>query len=323
MAAAITSTSVQGFLPTNGIGFNFNDNCSVTDASMTSIQNVSVFTSTVETKVNMTSPVCFSTLRGSLNHIEIQINSTSVAVYASDYSTDGGMTFPNFRLVGSASITTPLSSGWVHFNQKERAPIKNEPGFYTPGYANNYWNDLGFDGPVITGEAGYEVADALTVDPDSATDNPWVGATGGLNIGYALLNTPFSMYACCTNPGGAQIPITSFSIPGVNLTGVTSAQLSFTVTYTYVSTFNTSNVALQYSLNGGAYQNPSTQPNYAAQLLCTTCPGNPNGGGGVPYTFTVNVSDLVPGTNTIAFQVVNSINSFPPVVANIDLITFQ
>jgi hypothetical protein len=98
--------------------------------------------------------------------------------------------------------------------------------------------------------------------------------------------------------------------------------MTFTVIYTYAASLTTSNVNLRYSLNGGPWLSPNPQPNYAAEEVCTACPG-PTGAGGVLYSFPVSLSNLVNGTNTIAFAVDNSWNSFPPVVANIDLLTFQ
>ena len=317
-SGAINSSSVMGLLPNNGIGLNFNDQCGVTDASKTKVDNVFVYNNTVETSVPLNNTTCIATKRGFLNHIEVLLSQTSVQVWASDYSPDG-VTFPNFRMIGSASISLPFTRGYVHFEQKQRAPVKNEPGTYTQGYANNYWSNLGFDGPIITPEVASEVADSLTVDPNSA-NNTDAHIAGALNIGYGLLNNPYSMFSCC-NSSGQTTTIGSFSLPNVNLTGVTSAKLTFSVTYTYLSpNFTPQNVALHYSLNGGPWQNPNPQPNYAAEQLCTGCPGAPAGGGGVLYSFPINVSNLVSGNNTISFAVDNSVNSYPPVVANIDLL---
>jgi hypothetical protein len=299
---------------------NFNYNCGLQDASMTAVYGVFTYVNYVETFVPFSNVVCFSTRRGQLNHIEVKLSTTSIEIWASDYSPDN-VAFPNFRMVGSAAISIPVSTGYVHFEQKERAPIKNELGFYTPGYANNYWSNLGFDGPVIAGENGYQVPDALTVDPNSATDTD-AHIAGAVNIGYGLLNSPYSMYSCCTSAGDMTM-IGSFSIAGVELTGVSSAKLEFGVIYTYVDpSFSTSNVALHYSLNGGPWLDPNPQPNYAAEAACDSCPG-PGGGGGVLYSFPVNISNLVSGTNTIAFAVDNSWNSYPPLIANIELLTFH
>ena len=180
-----------------------------------------------------------------------------------------------------------------HFQQKEQAPIKNEAGFYNPGYANNYWSQLGFDGTTVANETAYQVADALTVDPNSTSDTD-ARIAGAVNVGYGLLTQPYAMYSCCA-AGGAQTPISALSIPGVSLTGVTSAQLTFTVTYQYSAGLSPSTVNLRYSLNGGPWLSPNPQPNYTAEVLCTGCPGAPNGGGGVLYSFPVSLQVWWPG----------------------------
>jgi hypothetical protein len=279
VSGAINSASVEGFLAANGVGLNFNDNCAVENASLTSVDGVFIYINYVETFVQFTNALCFSTSRGKLNHIEVKLSTTSIEVWASDYSPDN-VAFPNFRKIGSAAISIPFSSGYVHFQQKERAPIKNEAGFYNPGYANNYWSNLGFDGPVIAGEVAYQVPDALTVDPNSAT-NTDAHIAGAVNVGYGLLTSPYGMYSCCTS-GSTRTSISTLSIPDVSLTGVTSAQLTFTVTYTYTASLSPTTVNLRYSLNGGPWLNPNPQPNYLAELVCNSCPG-PNGGGGVLY----------------------------------------
>jgi hypothetical protein len=137
VSGAINSASVEGFLAANGVGLNFNDNCAVENASLTSVDGVFIYINYVETFVQFTNALCYSTSRGKLNHIEVKLSTTSIEVWASDYSPDN-VAFPNFRKIGSAAISIPFSSGYVHFQQKERAPIKNEAGFYNPGYANNY-----------------------------------------------------------------------------------------------------------------------------------------------------------------------------------------
>jgi hypothetical protein len=268
VSGAINSASVEGFLAANGVGLNFNDNCAVENASLTSVDGVFIYINYVETFVQFTNALCYSTSRGKLNHIEVKLSTTSIEVWASDYSPDN-VAFPNFRKIGSAAISIPFSSGYVHFQQKERAPIKNEAGFYNPGYANNYWSNLGFDGPVIAGEVAYQVPDALTVDPNSAT-NTDAHIAGAVNVGYGLLTSPYGMYSCCTS-GSTRTSISTLSIPDVSLTGVTSAQLTFTVTYTYTASLSPTTVNLRYSLNGGPWLNPNPQPNYLAELVCNAC----------------------------------------------------
>jgi hypothetical protein len=280
----INSSEVLGLLPTNGMGIDFNDQCGQTNASQTKVDNVYTYANTVESTAPLTGTACFSTSRGHLNHIEIHLSASQVSVWASDFSPDN-VTFPNFRQVGSASISLPFTRGYVHFQQNERAPRKNETGFYNPVYANYYWTALGFDGPVLPGETSYMAPDSLT------------GPAGSMNVGYAAPHT--------------------FSIPGVNSAGITNAMLTLSATYTYAFSLNPGNVVLRYSINGRPSQ--IAPANYVAQYHCSGCPGAPNGGGGVPYAFPIDQAALTSGTNTVAFTVDNQNNSFPPVLANVDL----
>ena len=286
---ASDSAQVLGYLPRNGIGINFDDPCGTTDASKVAVGSVFVYNNYGETKLGAGGSSCVATRRGSLNHVEVRLSQTQVEVWASDYSVDGGQTFPNFRRVFSGSINLSFSSGYVHFQQAERAPAKYA---VAPAYANNYWSSLGFDGPVIGGETGYAVADALSTNPDN----------GALNVGYALLNNPVG-----------------FSVAGVDLNGVTNVALSFAVNYTYAGSASPSTVALRYSLNGGPWRSPP-QPNYLASQRCGGCPG-PTGGGGVLFNFPVALSDLRAGTNTITFASDNTVNSWPPVLTSLELLT--
>ncbi len=295
---AINSSEVMGLLPNNGLGLNFNDQCSQTNASQTKLDNVYTYANTVESIVPLSGTSCFTTSRGHLNHIEVQLSQTSIAVWASDFSPDG-VTFPNFRQVGSAALNLPFTRGYVHFQQNERAPLKNEPGFYNPGYANNYWSGLGFDGPVVGQETAFMAPDSLTVNPNPVGDAG--GATGALNVGYAAPAT--------------------LSIPNVNSAGAMTAKLTFTMTYVYAFNLSPTSVMLHYSLNSGPVQTPP-QPNYAAEVLCTGCPGSPIGGGGVLYSIAVPVAALLSGTNTVAITVDNQNNGYPPVIGNMDLLLF-
>ena len=309
-SAASDGAEVFGMLPHNGVGVNFDSTCSTTGSTKAGIGNLFVYSNYVETRIgNDTNPVCISTQRGSLNHIEIRLSQSKIEVWASDYSTDNGRTFPNLRQIFSSGISLSFSRGYVHFQQAERAPVKYQS---TPQYANNYWSNVGFDGPVVAfGERGYSFADALTRNPN----------TGASNIGYGLLTNPYSMFSCCS--GINQTSVSALSVGNVSTAGVTKVKLSFIVYYVYTGSFQPNTVALHYRINNSGWLDPSVQPNYAAEDYCETskCPG-PTGGGGVLYTFDVDKSLIAAGTNTVAFGVDNSENGYPPIVSSVDLLTF-
>jgi hypothetical protein len=259
------------------------------------------------------------TSRGSLNHIEVRVSASHVEVWMSDFSSDGGKTFPNFKLVGSADIQLPFTRGYVHYQQAERAPIKYATADnISPRYATNYWSGLGFDGPIAGGEAGYEIPDALTPGPG----DPSAGASSALNLGYALLSSPQSTATCCTNGGRTTVP--AFTLPGISLVGVSQTMLTFTVDFTYVNGPTPTTVGLTYRFNAKAWHTVA-MPDMNAATYCSGCP-QPKGPGEVPgvaFAVPVDASDLSTGTNTVEFAVTGTWDSYPAVIGNIDLLTFE
>src|SRR5882724_1352147 len=102
---------------------------------------------------------CANTSPGLLNHFEIQISQSRIDVYGSDFSTDNGNTFPNYKLLYSANINLPFTRGYVHFNARNHATIKYGFG---PDVVF-HWDNLGFDGPVIAAPRAYEIPDNSVV----------------------------------------------------------------------------------------------------------------------------------------------------------------
>jgi hypothetical protein len=306
-AGANNTEPVTGEIPRNGFGLNFDDQCN-SHATQMRINHVYTYANYAETLTPLSNTVCVQTQRGSLNHIEVRVSQTSIEVWASDFSADGGQTFPNFRLIGQAGINLGFTTGYVHFQEEIRAPLKYATqANISPGWTNNYWSNLGFDGPALPVDTGYEVADALTAN------------SGGLNLGYALLTAPNSTYTCCPQTTHAPLALT-----GVDLGGVNSAMLTFSVYYTFTdSTHNASTIGLQYRLNGGAWQVPNPPPDYSKAFFCGSCPMPPgNANWSAAYAFPVPMSALVQGTNTLEIASSGTSNGWPPVLANIDLLTF-
>src|SRR6185436_12086400 len=72
---------------------------------------------------------------GSLNLIEIRLSTTNITVYGSDYSTDDGVTFPNFRKIYEATISLPFTRGYIHFGERNHSTTK----FDFPETSVYYW----------------------------------------------------------------------------------------------------------------------------------------------------------------------------------------
>jgi hypothetical protein len=300
---ANNSLQVTGGIPHYGIGINFDgNNCADSGGGQMRINSVYLHSNYAESEVSAGNGTCVATKRGLLNHIEVRLSQTSVQVYASDYSTDG-VTFPNFQLIGSATIALPFSVGYVHFQQAERAPIKYG---YTPSYANNFWSGLGFDGPVVAPEIAYEVPDALTP------------SNGSLNLGYGLL-TNGTTFTCCTS--GQATTTGPLNLANVNLTRVTSATLAFSVGYTFTGN-SPSALGIQYRLNNGPLRTPSPTPDFVGATQCQAWGGTGPCNWAMNFAFSVPVSDLVQGTNTLEIVTSGTNDGWAPILANVDLLTY-
>ncbi len=293
------TNQVMGMVPVNGVGINFDDGCgaqddaaSVTGMGLENFTGAFAWNNYAETNLALGNGVCVKAKVGFLNHVEIRLSQSHVEVWASDYSTDG-VTFPNFQLIGSGALNLPFSQGYVLFQTQERAPIKYSK---IPPYANYYWSGLGFDGPVVAQEAGYPIAEPLTVQSD-----------GSYQIAF---------------PMNTATPTGPFSFSNVNLTGAGQARLSFSIAYTFPSpSMGPSNIGEKYSLNGGPFQTPIVLPNYVAATNCNSCPGPSPENWAIAFSFPISLSDLVPGANTLRLQTSGTSDSFPPMLGNIELIT--
>jgi hypothetical protein len=315
---ANNTARVSGMTPRNGVGVSFDgNNCAGTLGTSVRINDVFTYSDYLETDVPVSNSVCIQTQAGTQNHIEVQLSQTQIAVWASDYSTDGSQTFPNFRMIGSAAISLNFSQGYVHFQYGQRAPQKYMTGSGIPAPSSTYyWSDLGFDGPVGAREVAYRVPDALTHDPNQISDFP--NNSSNLNLGYALLTGPNSTYTCCPST-----TISPFSLPNVDLTGVISAQLTFSVFYPSIGSNNSSTFSLKYRFNGDAWQVPTPTPEYSRALMCQAWGGAADCNWSMGFAFPVPLSSLRQGDNTLEIASDGANNGFPPILANAELLTFQ
>ena len=213
---------------------------------------------------------CFNASRGvgDMNHVEIQINSTSVHVYVSQPG-DPSST----KLMSDAEFAVPLSQGvvWledVHYNVDK---------FNTQQTNTFSWSDLAFDGPVEPRDLGFDVLDSTV--PGGTAEN-------GLpltNLGYPI------------RPGGGTLTL---SVP--NVTGVANATGALlTMTYwpqnaqTITYSLN-GNPPLQFAWpygNSGTYQSESVaMPIPLSEIVAGT------------NTVTLSTSDTGNGVNTANFD---------------------
>jgi hypothetical protein len=123
---ANNTENVTGVIPRNGVGVNQDDSCGMPGTQMR-VNRVYTFADYIESNTPLNNTACVLTQRGSPNHIEVRLSQTSIEVWASDFSRDGGVTFPSFRRIGSAAISLGFSTGYVHFQQENAHPSSTRP----------------------------------------------------------------------------------------------------------------------------------------------------------------------------------------------------
>jgi len=92
-----------------------------------------------------------------LNHVEVYLTQTHLEVWASDTSADG-VSFPNQQMLWSGDIALPFSRGYVSLALRNHATMK----YWLGSAATVRFDNVGFDGPVVTGRREYSAPDSLT-----------------------------------------------------------------------------------------------------------------------------------------------------------------
>jgi len=196
----ITDEPVQGphedhpgthMYPRNGVALVFDaDWCGGQGQTMNALRTIEVFSNyQISQYYDVRSP-CFSTQTDMANHFQLKISSTNIAVWASDA---GGSRFREIANVATQPL--PLTRGYLSVQHSQYAAGK----FGSTDTMTYHWHAIGFDGPVLPPDRGYEVLDALDKRPN-----------GSINLGY-------------------QTPTPTFSLPNVDLNRAVRAYLTYDV----------------------------------------------------------------------------------------------
>jgi hypothetical protein len=290
-------------LPKNGFEVQFNGPCgSVPPTSTFSVGSLIVVSDYAQQVMkNPASPTCVSMEQGKLNHFEVDVSQTEIVVSASPYSADG-KTFGPVQQLAKWSVSLPLTRGWVTITTRNHATLK-----YT-GTASQFkgyphldawearWDNVGFDGPILTGWREYDVADGTTMGTqvNGTTSVPYVG------IGWVAQDV-------------AKGPASTLHFTGVDTAGMTTATISLTIYYLDMSATMDKAYTLKYRVNGKAWHDRPLSAEEVAYL---------SGGGSrgdFAQTMTLPVSELVAGDNTVEFVTANAPMNYPPVIANVTL----
>jgi hypothetical protein len=290
-------------LPKNGFEVQFNGPCgSVPPTSTFSVGNVIVVTDYAQQVLKpQSSPTCVSMQQGKLNHFELDVSKSEIDVYASPFSADS-KTFAPAQLLGKWPVNLPLTRGWVTITTRNHATLKyTGPSAQFKGYPHldaweARWDNVGFDGPVVSGWREYDVLDAKTMGTEG---------TGSTAVPYEAIGW--------TAPDAAKGPSSTLHLAGVDTTGMTSATLSLTIFYLDSGAAADRAYTLRYRVNGKAWHDRTLSAEEVSYL---------SGGGSrgdFAQTMPVPVGELVPGDNTVEFVTANAPQNYPPVIANVTL----
>jgi hypothetical protein len=294
-----------GPIPNSALMLKWSDNCN-TNGTAINLGNVMVYNNYVASIIVPSYAVsgagCAATKQGFVNHFEIDLSQSHIDIYGSDYSPDG-QTFPNFRILYSADLSLPFTRGYVHVAARNHATIKYG---YGPDWVY-HWDNIGFDGPVISSWRAYEIPDNSTTGTYSMYNNAPI-----MNLGYQLLDGTTGPAAGIYDPTN---PVGPLRFQGVNVIGAAGALLSLNASFNSISHVANSTWGVAFQFNGGPWHN-SLLTATQVQILNANVGAN----GNVGLLMDVPVADLVNGTNTLAMVPVNAPMDYKPTIANIDLI---
>jgi len=255
----------------------------------------------------------FPQQRGRLCRVELRLSQQGLEVLTSAPSADG-IAFAPLVSRRVVSFAQPLTFSRAHVSllAHNHATWK-----YGIDYAslprplrswNLYWDNIGFDGPVIPPAREYEIPLAgIASTQTTITEHPQGVFTtvvhSGLSLGYVMPNGPTAI--------GAPLTFT-----GVSLANATRARLVFNG---YYQGFDVDGIRLgtgrlRYQLNGHPVHSRAFTPGEVAML------DSPGQTGGYNHSIDVPLSELVEGANTVRFSTLNISSGYPNAVTNIDLV---
>jgi hypothetical protein len=281
-------------LPRNGFEVQFQDPCSGRMPSPSfGVRMIDVFQNYTDKPMMPTSLVCVAAQKGKLNHFEISVSQQRIDVYATPFSADGTHFGAPVLLYG-IDVNLPFSRGYVHITVHNHATLKYSANLLSEWVAR--WDDVGFDGPIISNWREYEVPDALAPGMDA-----WNRPGPVVSVGYAVADA-------------AKGPSATFHLRGVDLSQVAAARLSVSSWYLVEQATALPSYVLRYRFNGKAWHDRPLTPDEIAQL------SGPVTQGQLGQMIDVPLSDLVQGDNTLEFVTANVPQNYPPAVANVDLV---
>jgi hypothetical protein len=299
-----------GVRPRNAFEVQFDAACPTSgDGAMgVGTSGIHVFTDYVDAPVTPPQATgCPATYQpGKMNHFEVLVSQTSIEVHVSPFSTDG-VTFGAPAFSYQTPVNLPFSRGYVHITLHNHASLKYGGGFGVPNQVDAtiaVWDNVGFDGPIVTSWREYEVPDSLVPITGfvavNAPSDPFNPSGKAVSTGYLV-------------PDASMGPAATLHLSGVDPSNATAARLVMTAWY--LGTATAAQYTLSYRFNGGTWRDH--QLSAAEAALFTVPPGIQ---GALGHAIDVPVTDLRAGDNTLDVVTKNVPQNYPPAIANIDLV---
>lgn len=287
-----------GVIPRNGVEVQFAANCGdgAVAARVGAIHEFRDYADHVHDASS--NAQCFSTSRDHLNRFEIRLSQSHIEVWATPFSSDG-VTFDVAQRVASADLDLPFSRGYVSITTHNHATLKYSDDAVDAWVTR--WDNVGFDGPVISNTREYEAPDSLREQAE------------GFAVGYPVYNV-----------GGPEVArVTIGDVAGA--AEASRARMSFNLLYRRGADIST--YALRYRLNRGAWHDyPLTEPERSLLSDGVALEGDYAGSGNalvigtLGHVIEIPVAELVDGANTVDISTVNVQQGYLSIVSNVDLI---
>lgn len=251
--------------------------------------------------------------KGRLCRVQLRLSSQQLEVLTSEPSEDG-VTFGQLTLRRRAQFSTPLpfTQGYVHLLGHNHATWKygiTFGGLPRPLRSwNLYWDNIGFDGPVIASTREYEIPDANVPSSKTTTDEYPAGVFHtfvheGLSLGYVI-------------PDGAANLSAPLNFQNVSLAHATRARLVFNGYYQGydIDGIRLGTGRLRYQVNQNPLHVRAFTPGETAML------DTPGQTGGYNHAIDIPLGELTEGTNSVRFGTLNISSGYPNAVTNLDLL---
>ena len=198
----------------NGLGVELAGTSCQGDASKVGVSSIFVSRNYVSQMAQLSKLGCVAkaTGTGALNHFELRISQSRVEVWGTDPGADNLA-----QLAVADGLDLPLTRGLLHFEDVHNAAAKNPDPSHTDHTL--VWDNIGFDGPKVAGNAVFEVPDA----GDSRSSEGLPGTNLGHEVTASAVAFATKAVAWDQPPEGAVVGFNWFptdkAVPSVRVNG--------------------------------------------------------------------------------------------------------